>query len=116
MNIRYPLFFLLTVAMVLGLATGCGKKKSKGVAEVVVPKVVVDVEGVPPAISKVLEDTLRASGVGVLRQGDHQVAAIKNELLNVGDYLKLPVNGTNYYLHVAEITDDRILMNAALKQ
>lgn len=111
MRIRYPVCLVLTAVLVLGLAGGCGKKKRKGAAEVA-PKVVVDVEGVAPAICKILEDTLRVDGVGVLRQGDHQVAAIKNELLNVGDYLKLAANGTNYYLHVSEITDDRILLRA----
>jgi hypothetical protein len=112
MKIRYPLCLFLAAVMVLGLAAGCGKKKKGGAAEVVVPKVVVDVEGAPPAICKILEDSLQAGGVGVLRQSGQQVAAIKNELLNVGDYLKLAASGTNYYLHVTEITDDRILLRA----
>ena len=111
MKIRYPVYLGLVAVMVVGLAAGCGKKK-RAAAEVVVPKVVVDVEGAPPAVCKTLEDSLQAGGVGVLRQSGQQVAAIRNELLNVGDYLKLAAGGTNYYLHVTEITDDRILLRA----
>ena len=112
MKIRYPVYWVLAAVLVLGLAAGCGKRKKGGTAEVVVPKVVVDVEGAPPAVCKTLEDSLQAGGVGVLRQSGQQVAAIRNELLNVGDYLKLAAGGTNYYLHVTEITDDRILLRA----
>ena len=127
MNMRIAV--LLTGAVMLGLVAGCDKKDSgasgsgagtaasySSISSTPIPppkpKAEIEVQGVEPQEEVSLKEHLRIDGV--LKQGDHYTAAINNQVVNVGDFLKLQIRSRNYNLEVLSITDDRVLLKAVM--
>ena len=126
MNTRIALG--LTGLLTLLLAAGCEKKDmgsgetapatttpdSSSISSTPIPppqpKAEVEVQGVEPQEEVSLKSHLRVDGV--LKQGPQYTAAINNQVVSVGDFIKLQVRSRNYNLEVLSITEERVLLKA----
>lgn len=120
---------LLAGILVLGLAAGCDKKDSSSSGEGTQnppaptisssvplpppkPKAEIEVQGVAPEEEVSIKDHLRVDGV--LKQGAQYTAAINNQVVSIGDFMKLQVRSRQYNLEVLSISDERVLLKAVV--
>ena len=125
MNMRIAV--LLAGILVLNLAAGCDRKDSSSSGEgadspavlqllhpaaAVQPKAEIEVQGVAPEEEVSIKNHLRVDGV--LKQGDQYTAAINNQVVSIGDFMKLQVRNRQYDLEVLSISDERVLLKAII--
>lgn len=118
----------LAAVLVLGLAVGCDRKEASSSDEGVgtpgvssssaiplpppKPKAEIEVQGVEPEEEVSIKNHLRVDGV--LKQGAQYTAAINNQVVSIGDFMKLQVRSRQYNLEVLSISDERVLLKAVI--
>ena len=102
---------LVLACCALLLPAGCQKKEAAPPPRKVTS--VVDIGGLSPEDQMALKDLLRVDGV--LMTGTQQVVAINNQVINIGDSLKVSVKGTTYTLQLLSIQDNVIRLKSVRK-
>ena len=120
---------LLAGILMLGLAAGCDKNDSSssgdGTQDISAPtigssiplpppqpKAEIEVQGVAPEEEVSIKNHLRVDGV--LKQGEQYTAAINNQVVSIGDFMRLQVRSRQYDLEILSISDERVLLKAVI--